>query len=101
MHVAVEHKTRWLAPRYEVRVGILFSEIEQALIEEHRLHRHRVLTDLGDEITIADIYKRTLSKRFDSPALAKTFVENLEVALLKLKSYLEFSIERKDSTLEI
>lgn len=101
MQAAIEHHTKLFAPRYAVRVGIIFTELERAVIEEHKLYDHRVLTDLGDEITIGDIYGRTLTKRFDSPALAKTFAEHLETALHKLKSYLEFSIERKDSTLEI
>jgi hypothetical protein len=88
---AIEHRTRWFAPCYEVRVGILFSPLERAIIETHKLYDHRVLTDLGDEIKIEHIYDKTLVKRFSTPALAKTFDENLRAALNKLKGYLEFS----------
>jgi len=91
MKCVIEHRTKWFAPRHEVRVGILFSALETAIIETHKLYDHRVLTDLGQEIHIRDIYKRTYTRRFDTPALAKTFDERFRAALPTLKGYLEFS----------
>src|SRR5438874_238699 len=91
MKCVIEHRTKWFAPRYEVRVAMLFSTLETAIIKQHKLYDHRIVTDLGQEVHIRDVYKRTYARRFYTPALAKTFDERFRAALPTLKGYLEFS----------
>jgi hypothetical protein len=98
MQVAIRRTTRFFAPRYEIRVVIRFSYVEEAIIEQHELYKHRIMSDLGQQIEVQDVYHRTFVKRFDTAALAKAFDERMQAAIHSLKSHHEFSARPDGAT---
>lgn len=89
VHEHVDHSFGRL--RYVLRYAVVFSEVQQALIQTHRLYDHVVFVEKYETIHLKDIVGKTLTRRFITPVQRSTYREQLDDAIAKLKKYLEYT----------
>lgn len=92
INIVHAHHTRWFGLlRFELRYAIVLTELQQAIIETDRLLDHVVLVEKYETITLRDLYKKTIVRRFKTRAQRSKFREQLDDAVKKLKGYLSYN----------